>query len=514
MLQLRPYQLAAIEAVKENMKKEKTSLLHMAMGLGKTETAFGLIEQSEGGALLLVNRVDLVRQTAERFGAPCGIYCASLGSQTVRRVTFASPQSLREILNLPHFPLVIVDEAHRCRGEFRKLVDLLIDRGSHVVGLSATPWPVLGDGELFKKPTFTMGIQEGIKQGYLVRPKLRATQEAFDPTKLSIRAGEFDQTELGHLVEGEDKARRQIDEALRLIEGRKCCVWATVNIKHCEMIAKILKEKEELAVAFHSNLSFDERNERMALFKKGVVRHLVFVSIVSEGFDHKAIDTVIFLRPTRSSVLAVQTAGRGLRPYEGKSDCVVLDFGRVFEAIGPLDNPIIAKKGERKGDAYKLPPYKFCPKCFSYVEQAKRECPECGLTFVAQKKFASDLTRSTERHAVAGAILSDEKYIRRLQIKQIILSHFRSKAGRLVIAVKYIPKDFLEMPIIDYLALGEYWLVSKARQKLSRLGLDKSSIESVLRKPETIGSVKCKTPREISYETRGRFHDVVGVHYE
>ncbi|WP_350448928.1 DEAD/DEAH box helicase, partial [Streptococcus pseudopneumoniae] len=92
---------------------------------------------------------------------------------------------------------------------------------------------------------------------------------------------------------------------------------------------------------------YGERNNEMEYFLNGEARHMVFVTALSEGWDHPPIDALCLLRPTRSPVLYVQLAGRVLRPYDGKVDSLILDYGNVVKNLGPLDNPRIPKKGER-----------------------------------------------------------------------------------------------------------------------------------------------------------------------
>jgi hypothetical protein len=48
--------------------------------------------------------------------------------------------------------------------------------------------------------------------------------------------------------------------------------------------------------------------------------------ILTEGFDDPATSAVLLARPTKSQGLYVQMAGRGLRTFPDKSDCLILDF--------------------------------------------------------------------------------------------------------------------------------------------------------------------------------------------
>lgn len=45
----------------------------------------------------------------------------------------------------------------------------------------------------------------------------------------------------------------------------------------------------------------------------------------------------------------LQAIGRGLRLYENKNDCLILDYGSNFERFGTIDNfqPIIKGNGKK-----------------------------------------------------------------------------------------------------------------------------------------------------------------------
>lgn len=60
-------------------------------------------------------------------------------------------------------------------------------------------------------------------------------------------------------------------------------------------------------------------------FKNGQIDIIVNVDIFSEGFDCPDIEFIQLARPTKSLVKYLQQVGRGLRPTEGKSNCIILD---------------------------------------------------------------------------------------------------------------------------------------------------------------------------------------------
>ncbi|MGB0580732.1 MAG: DUF3427 domain-containing protein, partial [Limisphaerales bacterium] len=69
-----------------------------------------------------------------------------------------------------------------------------------------------------------------------------------------------------------------------------------------------------------------ERDERINEFRKGRLKFLFVVDVLSEGFDLPEINLVMFLRPTESLTVFLQQLGRGLRLSPEKECLTVLDF--------------------------------------------------------------------------------------------------------------------------------------------------------------------------------------------
>ncbi|MGB0098339.1 MAG: helicase-related protein [Solirubrobacteraceae bacterium] len=67
--------------------------------------------------------------------------------------------------------------------------------------------------------------------------------------------------------------------------------------------------------------------------QRGETRVLANVAVLSEGVDLPSVDAIIMATPTRSQVRCAQCVGRGLRPFPGKSDCVVIDVVGVTDRL-------------------------------------------------------------------------------------------------------------------------------------------------------------------------------------
>ena len=111
------------------------------------------------------------------------------------------------------------------------------------------------------------------------------------------------------------------------------------------------------------------------------------MGVLTTGFNAPSVDLIAMLRPTKSTGLYVQMAGRGTRLAPGKENCLVLDFAGNVARHGPIDavNPIVEAR-LRASQAAPQPaedpaPSKLCPNCDSVVATAARECPDCGHEF-------------------------------------------------------------------------------------------------------------------------------------
>lgn len=59
--------------------------------------------------------------------------------------------------------------------------------------------------------------------------------------------------------------------------------------------------------------------------RNGKVMVMGQCEVLTEGFDDPSIECVLFARPTQSQALYVQMMGRGLRPWPGKTECLIVD---------------------------------------------------------------------------------------------------------------------------------------------------------------------------------------------
>ena len=68
------------------------------------------------------------------------------------------------------------------------------------------------------------------------------------------------------------------------------------------------------------------RSEVIAKLVNGKIEYIIAVDLFNEGIDIPALNQIIMLRNTQSSIVFAQQLGRGLRKYPGKNFVTALDF--------------------------------------------------------------------------------------------------------------------------------------------------------------------------------------------
>lgn len=444
------------------MFRSSTALCVLPTAGGKTEIFIAIIQKAislkpDFKCVVILNKVSLLRQTKRRIEKALPGIAVSVFSGTEQekdlsgQVIVATIQSIYDT-KIDGINSAIIDECHNIGsedGRYQKFLELNKHEKFKTIGFTATPYRandghIYGEDKFFKKIAFRLPMKELIDEGFLVKPILKKPDEQFDTKDLKIKMGDYDQVELSRLVSDDYKISRQINDAISRLKDRKYVVWSCVNIEHCEKVFNALKDRGESVFRIHSKMSDEERTSSTNGFETSG-RHLVFVTIVSEGYDFPAIDAIVLMRPTRSPVMYVQVVGRGLRLSKDKTDCLVLDYGQIVESLGPVDDPKVRKKGERNrstGDGPKL--VKLCETCGSYSPPAAKFCEDCGAQFPG-------VTKNLDTKAsVSGDILGGKTKPRTVQVASVRFDKYVSKNGNMCLRVEYRPTGFLGLPIYEY----------------------------------------------------------------
>jgi len=283
-----------------------------------------------------------------------------------------------------------------------------------VIGLTATPFrlkdgAICGPDNILNHVCYEVGVKELIRDGFLSPLISKAGKAKADTTGLHVRAGEFIAEEVERLCDADDLVRAACSEIVEQTRERKACLLFAAGVTHAEHVAAVLREAHGLEVACIFGQTPDtERDRIIARFKRGELRYLVNVAVLTTGFDAPQVDCVALLRPTMSAGLYYQMVGRGFRLAPGKSDCLVLDFGGNVLRHGPVDAITIADKDSREsGQA----PAKECPQCQAVIAAGFATCPQCGFQFPPPERDKH------EREASSAGVLTGQVTINEYAVR-------------------------------------------------------------------------------------------------
>lgn len=403
MLTLRPYQQAAITALYSYF--EKTSghplvVIPTAGGKALVMASFiaGVLKTWPDQRILIVTHVrELIAQNyAEMSGlwpeAPAGIYSAGLGKRDAQaRILFAGIQSIHSRApEIGHTDLVLIDEAHLIPGDsntmYRRFLDELqaINPRLKVIGLTATPFRLdcgmlhEGDNALFTDIAFEVSVRDLIGQNYLSPLISKRPTTRLDVSNVGTRAGDFIARDLAAAVDQDDITRAAVSEIIKHGDNRKSWLAFCAGVDHARHVTEELKRQGITCGMIFGDTPKDERDEIIAAFKRGELRALASMGVLTTGFNAPAVDLIALLRPTKSAGLYVQMMGRGMRLAPGKDNCLVLDFAGNVERHGPVDLVRPKRPGDRESAEA---PAKVCPNCESIVALSAAACPDCGHVF-------------------------------------------------------------------------------------------------------------------------------------
>ena len=407
MLTLRPYQQAAITSIYGYFQSHNGNplvVIPTAGGKSLVMAAFieGVLKAWPDQRILIVTHVrELIAQNhAEMIGlrpeAPAGIYSAGLGKREAQaRILFAGIQSIhRRAQEVGHTDLVLIDEAHLIPGNsstmYRRFLDGLarINPALKVIGLTATPFRLdsgmlhEGKNALFTDIAYEAPVRDLIDAGYLSPLVSKQPATRLDVSKVGTRAGDFIQRDLAAAVDQEAITRAAVTEIIAHGRDRKSWLTFCSGVDHARHVAEEFARQGIVCRTIFGDTPKDERDTIIAAFKRGEIRALASMGVLTTGFNAPAVDLIALLRPTKSAGLYVQMVGRGTRLAPGKENCLVLDFAGNVRRHGPIDLVRPRRPGEAGGGEA---PTKVCPECDSIIALSATECPDCGHVFPARE---------------------------------------------------------------------------------------------------------------------------------
>ena len=397
---LRPYQEDAVRGVLSSFRAgNRAPVLVLTTGSGKTVISGPIIRnavEASQTVLFLAPRRELVYQCSDALavaGIDHGLLMAGEDDSEAAfaEVVVASFATLQSRLRQGRMPirdpgLIVVDEAHL--SITKRQVELLSRwPNARLLGLTATPSRRDGKalGVLFDDLIEPVTAAELTEQGYLV-PAMYFSISEPDLSGVQTVAGDYNQGQLERAVNRSELVGDIVQTWLERAGDRRTAVFAT-SIAHAVNLAEQFQRAGVAAEHVDAGTSVDERSAIFDRFRRGETQVLTNCFLASYGFDLPVLSCVVLARPTQSLVLYLQMIGRGLRPADGKSDCLVLDHSGAVHRHGfaadariwTLDGRTALKEPDsRTSSSTGIAARIDCPECAATFERT-RVCPECGF---------------------------------------------------------------------------------------------------------------------------------------
>ena len=371
-------------------------LMQSATGSGKTQIGtHGVKSSTEKGnsVIWLAHRRELLEQTGKTFfkaGIPHSIMMGGSRHNPRLRATIASVGTLvNRIESLAPPRLLIVDEAHHSvAGSTDKIIRWVEANGGKVLGLTATPWRLSGEG----LDTHYQHMVQGPSVSWLIANGYLSDYRAYAPsapdlTGIHTLAGDFVKNEIDQVMKGKAIVADCVSHWKRYALGKRTIGFA-VSVEHSQMMVEEFVRAGVRAAHIDANTPAPLRRQVILNFATGHLDVLFNCELFSEGFDLSAIadrdvpiEAVIQARPTKSLTMHLQQLGRGLRrkPYPA----ILLDLCGNLARLGLPDHPHEwtltgrPKKG-RSGGGEAAPLVRKCQKCDVMFPIMLLSCPHCG----------------------------------------------------------------------------------------------------------------------------------------
>jgi DNA repair protein RadD len=406
---LRAYQEKAVN----DLEGHRKPLLVAPTGSGKTVISSAVIDRAPNShVLFLAHRRELIFQSQEKlksFGIQAGVIMAGTPRDTMRRVQVASVQtlhsrSIRGEEDLPPAQMVIVDEAHHCPAwTYKQIIERYPD--AQLIGMTATPIrrDGRGLGGLFDALVETPQVEELIKLGHLVGTKVWAPQDKTPNLRgIATQGGDYVVSQLEQRVNTDKLVGDIISHWHRHANRRKTVVFAT-SVAHSRHLQEEFAKSGVRCEHIDGSTPKDERDQILHMLSSGDLDLVTNCMVLTEGWDQPDVGCIVLARPTKSMGLYRQMIGRGLRPFEGKDHCLVLDHSGATLQHGFVEDEMVwtlaeDKKATNVKDAAKGKPSDRlceCPAC-NALRVAGEACRHCGW----------EPKRRSEYHVVADGELA------------------------------------------------------------------------------------------------------------
>ncbi len=397
-IRLYDYQAEMKERIDTAFRSYQSVMVQMPTGTGKTILLAEVVKTEERRVKnplvwIVAHRRELVEQIRETLDSmlSCPFSTPDTTSPLLSgnsRIKVMSIQWLsRHYQDMAEKPsLIVIDEAHHAVAKtYKEVMDAFSE--AKKLGLTATPCRLTRRGftDLFDVLLMSWSAKRFIAIGRLslydymsIKADSEDQRRILGLTKRGAD-GDFSLKEMSEKLDVRPSIKRLCETILRYAADKKGITYA-IDITHAEHIAEEYRRHGIMAVAISSKTPLAERKAIIERFKgtgiadcndkpcytslgltkpfgetlsadyKADVRDktleqtndiqvLVNVDLFGEGFDCPDVEFIQLARPTLSLAKYLQQVGRGMRVFEGKKYCLILDNVGLYRLFGlPSDD--------------------------------------------------------------------------------------------------------------------------------------------------------------------------------
>ena len=311
-MELRDYQQEAIAAIMAARKRGVTrQLVCLPTVAGKTVIFARLAAIAKRPVLVLVHRSELLEQAAEKIGRALGDpgqvpsvqVAVEQGGRRAAPGVKAIVASIRSLsdariarLTSERAPgLVVYDECHHAPAEdnlrvLRRLGAFEADWPGTLVGFTATPVRAdgLGLDEVFQSIVYRKSLRAMIEAGWLRSLRGVRVATAEDLRALGGGGADFAAEELERAVDVSERNALVARAIQELARDRRTIVFCA-GVAHAQSLARALTAVGVPAGTVHGELPAPARAGVLGAFRRGALRALTNVAVLTEGFDDPGV---------------------------------------------------------------------------------------------------------------------------------------------------------------------------------------------------------------------------------
>lgn len=337
---LEPNQMQVEATARLQMCREqgqKRALVISATGTGKTYlSAFDVKQFQPKKFLFIVHREQILKQAQASFqkviefqDEESAIYRSGMDISN-KKYIFATIQTLSRPGNLQSldedlFDYILVDEAHRAGADTYQSV-LNHFKPDFLLGMTATPERTDGynlydlfDNNIAYEVRLHRALEEDMLTPFIY----------YGVTDMIDEKGELvaEETSFSDLVT--DSRVRHILDKIHYYGSAKQKTKGLMFCSRNDEARELSQKLNRVGLKTKALSGSDSQEVRQAVVKEleeGHLDYILTVHIFNEGVDIPAINQIVMLRQTQSSIIFVQQLGRGLRKYPNKEFVTIIDF--------------------------------------------------------------------------------------------------------------------------------------------------------------------------------------------